>query len=549
MRKQISTTNTNLDLTNIDHVPSSGTHSRSDAVLYVFEDNEAVIQDDNTRPESRHETCVKKATELLWIDCLAGLILSLKFGFDTLTPNINSQTLWPKVISHVTSGIIFFIFQHQPLHLHLLRYTSSLISCSKKMAKRMLEQKGEEVWQNRNLQRWTCLHLFRQVPHRRKFRLHPIAQGILIATVKLERRMRRNSKSDAASSSQARLQDAYLGGSKTQPRWNLSLQKKNQVLWIYPNLKPGVFHEEAVSWRGSNGETRCLQNSYRETSSIQQIRKLGKSKSWKKRMATQSTHVSSHSSWRHHGWFGRDYGYLGHISQQFILIKTTEEFTTREEESLEYCGTVLQWNWKTDAWSNRNQWCDHHSFQRTLRWDREAHCAAEIVRSQTPKLTSSPTLCSVCEKSEMIRLLFGRAKINGIQKIITSKNASTVCRRSSSGKYSQESQRWASRTFNIWWETYSVDLGTSTTGSSSCQCTTTLYGEKKETERCEYKSPGSKKRWSRIYSDKPDGSWDRTAEMMNHNLHGESCHPIFRASSAFDRGESRSKGHGKKSVQ
>ena len=35
---------TNLDLTNIDHVPSSVTHSGSTAMLYVFEDNEAVIK-------------------------------------------------------------------------------------------------------------------------------------------------------------------------------------------------------------------------------------------------------------------------------------------------------------------------------------------------------------------------------------------------------------------------------------------------------------------------------------------------------------------------
>ena len=38
MRKQIPTTHTNLDLTNIDHVPSSGTQSGSNAMLYVFED-------------------------------------------------------------------------------------------------------------------------------------------------------------------------------------------------------------------------------------------------------------------------------------------------------------------------------------------------------------------------------------------------------------------------------------------------------------------------------------------------------------------------------
>ena len=49
------------------------------------------------------------------------------------------------------------------------------------------------------------------------------------------------------------------------------------------------------SKRGSNGETHCLQNSYYETSSIQQSRSLGKSQSWKIE-CPQFTHVSSHSS-------------------------------------------------------------------------------------------------------------------------------------------------------------------------------------------------------------------------------------------------------------
>ena len=40
----------------------------------------------------------------------------------------------------------------------------------------------------------------------------PKGPGIVIATGKPESRMRRNSKSDATSSSQARLKDAYLGG-------------------------------------------------------------------------------------------------------------------------------------------------------------------------------------------------------------------------------------------------------------------------------------------------------------------------------------------------
>ena len=44
MQKQTPTTHTNLDLTNIDHVPSNGTLSGSNAMWYVFEDNEAVIK-------------------------------------------------------------------------------------------------------------------------------------------------------------------------------------------------------------------------------------------------------------------------------------------------------------------------------------------------------------------------------------------------------------------------------------------------------------------------------------------------------------------------
>ena len=42
--KQSPTTNTNPDLTSIDLVASSGTDSGPNAMLYVFEDNEAVIK-------------------------------------------------------------------------------------------------------------------------------------------------------------------------------------------------------------------------------------------------------------------------------------------------------------------------------------------------------------------------------------------------------------------------------------------------------------------------------------------------------------------------
>ena len=81
------------------------------------------------------------------------------------------------------------------------------------MAKRMQEQKGEE----RSVEKSKCtaMKLSSHVPTSSSSAKSPIASkgpGILIATGKPESRMRRNSKSDAASSSQARLKDAYFGG-------------------------------------------------------------------------------------------------------------------------------------------------------------------------------------------------------------------------------------------------------------------------------------------------------------------------------------------------
>ena len=85
-------------------------------------------------------------------------------------------------------------------------------------------------------------------------------------------------------------------------------------------------------------------------------------------------------------------------------------------------------------------------------------------------------------------------------------------------------------------------------------------------EQCEYKSQtvanharkfprghwsflglGSEEKQYGTYTDKPDGSWDRMAGEMMTNFSG-SGHPIFRASSAFGRGDLRSKEGGKKSI-
>ena len=71
MRKQSPTSHTNLDLTNMDHVPSSVTHSGSNVMLYVFEDDDAVIK---MMIKGRSPTMrqYQEPTESLWIGCLTG---------------------------------------------------------------------------------------------------------------------------------------------------------------------------------------------------------------------------------------------------------------------------------------------------------------------------------------------------------------------------------------------------------------------------------------------------------------------------------------------
>ena len=62
--------------------------------------------------------------------------------------------------------------------------------------------------------------------------------------------------------------------------------------------------------------------------------------------------------------------------------------------------------------------------------------------------------------------------------------ASMESRWNSSGKSSQDSLHCRSSTrFKRWWLNQSVNLSSSKEGSSSCQCSTTLYGENEETPK------------------------------------------------------------------
>ena len=212
-RKQIRTTHTNLDLINIDHVPSHGTHSGSNVMLSVFEDNEAVIKMiiKGRSPTMRHVSRTHRVA-LDWLFDRINLDSKIQIRYidtkhqlaDMLTKVSFTRDEWNHLLH---------LFNISHFRSTCCAKNSSLISCTKTMATRMQEQKGEErsVAKSKS----TATNLSSHVPTSSSSAKSPIASkgpGILIATRKPESTMRRNSKSDAASSSQARLQDAYLGG-------------------------------------------------------------------------------------------------------------------------------------------------------------------------------------------------------------------------------------------------------------------------------------------------------------------------------------------------
>ena len=75
-------------------------------------------------------------TELLLIGCSIESIWTPKSKSNTLTPKTNSQTCWPREISHVKNGIIF-------LCLFNISHFSST-NCLEVMSKRTQEDAGEE---------------------------------------------------------------------------------------------------------------------------------------------------------------------------------------------------------------------------------------------------------------------------------------------------------------------------------------------------------------------------------------------------------------------
>ena len=212
MQKQIPTTHTNFDLTYIDHVPSSVTHIGSNAMLYVFEDNEDVIMMIRKgRSQTIRHVSRTHRVALDWLFDRINLDSKIQIRYVDAKHEL-ADTLIKCNFTRDEWNNLLHVFNISHFSSICCAENSSLISCTKTM-KRMQEQKGEE--RSVAKPKTAATNLSSHVPTSSSSAKNPIAAkspGILTATGKPDSSMRRNSKSDAASSSQVRLQDAHLGG-------------------------------------------------------------------------------------------------------------------------------------------------------------------------------------------------------------------------------------------------------------------------------------------------------------------------------------------------
>ena len=74
-----------------------------------------------------------------------------------------------------------------------------------------------------------------------------------------------------------------------------------------------------------------------------------------------------------------------------------------------------------------------------------------------------------------------------------------------------------------------------------------IYARRFPTGRWSFLGPGSEKRWYSTHEYKPQGEWDRVAELVMIKF-GESGHTVFRSTSPLSRGVLKSKGVGKLSI-
>ena len=175
----------------------------------------------------------------------------------------------------------------------------------------------------------------------------------------------------------------------------------------------------------------------------------------------------------------------------------------------------------------------------------------ELSNCQQQRYTLSLTRCFVLAKLLSVhdQWSLGQAQLIGSRSLQNIMNWTVVLKNPScsSGKFSQDTQHCSYfRKSQERWRKRKVSLKNSKIESSSCRCTATLIGEKKETKKFVWNSPdvaayarrfpkghrsflgpGSEEKWYGTHIHKPNGSWNSVAGLLMMNLR-ESGHPLSR---------------------
>ena len=204
---KVPTKHNNLELSEVDYVSSNAKSSLFGAIFCIFEDNEAVIKMTikGRSPTMRHVSRTHR--------------VALDWLFDRINLDSKIQTRYidtkHQLADIFTKGNFTRDEWNNLPHLNNISHfsstccgkNSSLISCSKKMAKRVQEQKKEERIVAKS--RPTAMNLSSSVPASSSSAKKPITSsnpGETHAAGKTASRTRRNSKPDEAPSSQVKLE-------------------------------------------------------------------------------------------------------------------------------------------------------------------------------------------------------------------------------------------------------------------------------------------------------------------------------------------------------
>ena len=264
-------------------------------------------------------------------------------------------------------------------------------------------RKKKELWQNQNLQLWTCLQLIRQVPHPRKIRMHPEArvnsqlQGNLKAGWEeirdlTKRRVLKWSwkmktlvgwwMTARRNLSQQR-RGRYCGSSLnlnpvafTRMKWQVSLLRRQRARW---NLRLPVFQKIQGILKLKEGtvhiiSTYPLKSCFTWTKSI-----------W---LWETLTIEDIRMKWRTSMWT-RPFGerlWIPLFKQQFILVRTV----IRIYDLLRIISGVL-WSFskKLKNWSRIRQksMVLPRLISKSTHGARQAYCVTELIRSRMPRPT------------------------------------------------------------------------------------------------------------------------------------------------------------------